>query len=655
MTPQIAELLKSPAQTNEIVALTERCRRLLKFSRDEMMKYYDEWDRNDMVYRGERKADAQDVQAQKRGEPQKLILPLTFGQVQTFVAFGSAMYNQRDYFYEMVSSGAEDEKPGQIASAVLEQNLHKNKFRGTKLTQFLTDIARFGLGITKESWVHEQTVIPQQVVDEEKMSEARAGLVQLPAPPMKTVMTPATKYLGNKIINISPYRWFPDVRLPLTRWTEGEYCADEIEESKFKLEELTRQGLVAGLENVPFLPDESFSHRRLQFLRKDQAVSAMSLNDPQYYLLTEMQIRLNPARTLIAPNTPLDPLRDAETIYIIWIANDRRIIRISEAGYDHEQFGYNAAQFLDDQNRFVNFSLCEVLSACQDTATWFLNSRVTSVRKTIFNQLAVDPAAIEMDDIIKRSPVIRLKSGRAGSGIDTWIKQLPIQDVTANHLTDVEVLMTMGKEASGINENLLGQFSSGRRSAKEAANVANFAASRLKVIFASIWESGLAPMGEKMLANLRQGLDEQTMVRVYGQINTQEAATVPDIPGLVPPLYRLIGVSKADLVGNYDFAAFDGTLPTQRQSIAAIQQEILATMSKDPRMVLISQLDPALLFADMLANLGVRNVQRFKLTPERLQQLIGMVSAPTNAGGPGNPPSGGRGPQPNRGRPNPGA
>lgn len=655
MTPEVVRIVGAEAQNNKLTAFFEDLRMKLQMSRDEMCKYYGKWDEADMVYRGERMPDAADLQAKQRGEPVKMILPMTFGQIQTFVAFGHAIYNQRDYFYETVAGGAEDEKPAKIAEAIVEQNLRKNKFRSTKNIQVLTDIARFGLGITKETWVHEQCPVKEQVPDQELMAKARAGMVQVANVPMKTQLTWTTKYKGNKIVNVSPYRWFPDVRLPLTRWNEGEFCADEIEESKSKLKEMERQGLVAGMQYVPDMPQDSFKNRRLSFMRADGAMNAtQTAIKPHYCLLTEVQIRLNPATTEIDEGVFLDKEMDYETVYIVWIANDSRIVRISEAGYNHEEFGYNCAQFLDDQNRFINQSLADVLAACQDTATWFINSHITSVRKTIYNQLVADPSGIEIDDIIKRSPVIRTKPGRAGSGVDQWIKQLNVTDVTGNHVADIAALAGMAKEATGINETLLGQFSSGRRSAKEAGNVANNAAQRLIMIFSSIWESLYEPMFNKMVSNLRQGLDEQTMVRIYGQINTAEAAQA-DLPGMPPPLYRLIGVSKADLVGNYDLAPFNGTTPSQRGQTAGVLKEILDGMMSNPQMVPLSGMDPRLIFYEILTLLNIRNVQRFRLTPERLQQLALTAGASGNDPTAGNSPRGTGGAKGTNGASNPAA
>lgn len=651
MTPEIAELVGLKTQPKGLTDLAQRCKDLVKMSRDEMCKYYDVWDKFDMTYRGERPPDKVDVRARERGEPEKMILPMTYAQVETFTSFGHQLFNQREVFFPLIPSGEEDVVPARVAEGLLDQNLEHNRFKATKLNQFLTDIARFGVGVLKESWVTQETPVISEQPDLEAAAEVRPDMAQPAVPKMKRVVEYKPKYTGNKIVNVTPYRFFPDTRLPLTRWSEGEFAADETEESKSELRKKQKKGLVAGLEHVGNMNEQAFSGRRLTFInRKTSAMDVSKSSDPSYYLLTEVQIYLNPSETVIGDKDTdvLDKDLDCDLLYIIWILNDDRIVRISEAGYAHEEFGYNVAQFFDDQNRFINLSLADIISALQDTATWFLNSRITSVRKTIFNQLVADPSGVEIDDIVKRSPVIRLKAGRAGSGVQNWIHQLQVNDVTQGHLSDIASLKAEGQAASGINENLLGQFSPGRRSAKEAANVANYAAARLIKILACVWESGIDPMGRKMLINLQNGLDVPTLIRVYGQINTQRDAGLiaNHFPNVQQALYQLKSVTKADLIGTYDFSILNGTLPSQRQAQASVLIEFLTTLIKAPQATLVIGLDPQPMAYEALELLGIKNVKRFQLTPQRLQQLMLMAGGQPNPGGAGPAPVGGGQPAP---------
>jgi hypothetical protein len=80
-------------------------------------------------------------------------------------------------------------------------------------------------------------------------------------------------------------------------------------------------------------------------------------------------------------------------------------------------------------------------------------------------------------------------------GVDKWVKQLPLTDVTANHLNDIGFLDGYVKQTTGITENLMGMFASGRRSAQEARNVNNNATARVMMVVHAIWNSAILPDG----------------------------------------------------------------------------------------------------------------------------------------------------------------
>jgi hypothetical protein len=584
-----------------------------------------------MVYRGERRLDEADRKALGRGEPAKVIVPLSYSQVQTFVAFCSMLYTQRDYFYEMEGSGAEDEKAAQLGQAVVERDLEHNKFKGILLTQWLTDIGRFGIGILKSSWAPE--TCPQVVQVPDPAYVPQPGLPMPVQPPMIDQVQEVTKYLGNKIVSVSPYRWFPDTRLPITRYREGEFCADEVELSRAELEKMQERGEVEGLSEVPNVTAVMLENRR------PVAVSGANLiTDPnlskRFIITTEVQIRLNPAKTEIADGVFLDPEMDYEVVYMVWLGNDSRIIKIEDGGYEHNEFTHDAAQFFNDQNRLINFGLSELLAPSQDVLDWLMNARITNVRKVIQNQLVVDPRYVEMQDLIARNPVLRLKSTATGLTIDSYIKQLNVVDVTTGHLQDMANVAGFAKEASGISENLLGQFASGRRSAREASAVNSNAAARLVVVAQGLWEGGLLPLGKKLIANIRQGLDVDQLVRVVGLTKVQEDPM--SVQAFLP-------VNRSMLLGNYDFKVFNATLPSQRAQDAAGLQELLMALAKDSRLVMVFGIDPKLLLFKILELRNIQNVEQYRLTPQRAQELMLMAGLAGNTANAGGPPGGGQG------------
>lgn len=627
MTPEVKLALEQADQGSDLGQFLTRVKDLVRLSRDEMRKYYTQWDRNDRIYRGEKIADEEDRKAELRKAPGKFIMPVSYAQINTFVSFLQAVLNQRDYFFELGGTGEEDEKAGKVAQLVLEHNLEYNNFRHQKLKQFATDLGKYGVGIFKHTWRKETKIVttlePQPI-------PVPIGMVA-PPPKMVTVKKPVTKYLGNIVVSVSPYRFFPDPRLPLTRFAEGEFCASEDEYSRSQMEQFQRDGIAAGVDDIPDLADDSMDDRR-RFSFDANTLKTMTGRDRKpYVILTEVQMYLNPSKVEIN-GKPLAP-EDYDCLYLIWIANDSRIVRLEPCDYPHQSFTYDVAQFEEDQINFINDGMADKLGPLQDVIDWLINSRITNVRKVIGNQLVVDPKGIEIQDLRDRKPVLRLKPAVQGMGVDKWIKQLPLQDVTTGHLADVEFLNNYAKQTTGITENLLGQFATGRRSAQEARNVNNNATARIMAIVNAVWNSALLPLGRKMLDNLRAGMDEPMVVRVIGQINALKNAD---------GVRQFMQVTPEQLLGNYDFLVFDGTLPSQRGANAMALQELLQVIMSGPEAAFTFGYDPQALMSEILTLRGVRNADQYKLTPTKAGQLIQLVQASRNAMGTG-PATGGSG------------
>jgi hypothetical protein len=598
---------------------------LVQLSRNKMSRFYDQWDRNDQIYRGIRPTDAEDLKARERKEPEKMVVPITYSQVQTFVAFGYSLFTQREKIFELEGYTSADTKPAKVGEALLERDLRYNLFEAV-LGQFLLDVARFGVGVGKVCWVEERQFVKETIPGEPIQWQGQTIGMQ----PDREVMVETIKYQGNKLTNISPYRFFPDVRLPLTRFQEGEFCASEEVYSFATLKQWQREGRIAGVDHIKNLSKEDTTTRA----RRDNELD-LTLDSPtasrqgdgqlkQAVIVTEVQRRIVPSDYII-DGKPLGP-EDYPVMYVIWYANDNRVIKCEPMNYVHDQFTYFCAPFLNDNNSLVPPALADVIDSLQDVITWFINSRITSVRKIISNYLVVDPSGINMDDLNNRRPVIRLKPSAAG-GIDRYIKQLNLSDVTANHVGDVKFLHEMIQIVTGINDTILGQFQPGRRSATEARNTTSGAASRLKATFSTIFRAALEPMARQMLSNLQDGLDEETFIRMVDIVDEEDMDKATFLP-----------VTKADLAGNYSFQVFDGTLPSERYHNAQTLMDLVTSLMSNPEAAAVFQLNPLALLFEALELRGIRNPKRFKLPNVQQQQLLAQLAAqnaPAPASGPG--------------------
>ena len=339
---------------------------------------------------------------------------------------------------------------------------------------------------------------------------------------------------------------------------------------------------------------------------------------PNIVRLTEVQIKLVPADFTLSNGKPLGTEK-SPVMFLVWMVNNSRIIRCEPMGYLHGEFTYEVAQYDEDSHEFVGSSLPEILDKLQETADWFMNARVESVTRTIDNQLVVDPLGVEMSTITNRSRVILLKKGAARTGVDRYIKQLAVQDVTSRHMEDISNIHGFMDTVSGVNENAQGQYASGRRSATEARVVTQGAAARLKQIALSIWEASIAPTGLKMLLNLRQGLQPEDIILVAGQEWAEQEKQ--------SALIAFISDAKT-LVRQTDFFVYDGTLESEKTYLAQILKELFETViSLGPQGLVQLDVSPKLILESIYELLGVGALSEFALTkdPQTLQNAVNQI------------------------------
>lgn len=636
MNKNLSEDLEKQEVSEFHKKILEDTRALVDMSRRKMGTYYSQWDHNIDVFQGITKTDKEDVQAKERKEPEKMVVPVAYSQVMTFVAFCFSLYMQRERMFELLGMSPEDHKPAKIGESFLARDLSENIIE-QKLFQFLLDVSRCSLGVFKISWSHEKQHI-RETVTEPMVSIFGINLGE------KTVEkeTEVTKYLGNRIMNVSPYRFFPDTRLPLSRFQEGEFVASEDEYSYVALKQMEHEGAVFGIDHIKNFSEKEWTSRgesrasdSFGFASRTGGTgTAHSGQSRGTILITECQRSIIPKKYLV-DGKPIGP-EDYPVKYLIWYANDQRVIRCEPLNYVHDKFTYVLSEFTPDQHNLINMSLSDTIDSLQAVISWFINSHITSVRKVISNYLIVDPNGIEMQDLKDRKPVIRLKSSASG-GIDRFVKQLSVSDVTAKHLDDVSVLERLVQTVTGISENLLGQFHPGRRSATEARNVNSGAVGRLKMLATIIYKSALEPMAKQMLSNLREGLDEPTMVRLVGLEDTVASGAL------------FAKMDKSDLAGNYDFEIFDGTLPSEKAFTAQAIQDFLTPFVANPQAAIALQLDPREMVMDAMELRGIRNPERYKLKPVTPPNVAPLPNEqPTNPlDVEGGPPSGvqGTGPE----------
>src|SRR5678810_1405835 len=109
MDREIAKMLSDKFKSPLHAALLTKCEEKLKASREAMSTHYLSWDRRHEIYMRRRLPDKNDEEANKQGLPKKIVVPMSYSQIHTFVAFGYMLYTQRERFYEFNPTEAADQ------------------------------------------------------------------------------------------------------------------------------------------------------------------------------------------------------------------------------------------------------------------------------------------------------------------------------------------------------------------------------------------------------------------------------------------------------------------------------------------------------------------------------------------------------------------
>lgn len=568
--------------------------------------YHPTWEKGLKSYSGEVDLTPQDKDRANQGNGEPLPIPLCYTQVQTFAAFCFTIFNQRKNLFGIEGGGPEDYLTAKLAEKLLERDLTHSVF-SQKLYQILLDLARMNLGVIKHTWQEDVSFVYEKVFETDEEGNEY---------PVESLQE-RIEYQGNKLTTISPFAFLPDVRLPLTRFAEGEYCGDISYTTKASAVSLESAGFFHGLEYIKgqkepliannIFADTSMSEHRL-LAEKTEGL------DPQIELI-EMQLKLVPNDVELGDGKKLGKEK-FPVCFLAVVANGNRLIRFERMNYLHNSFTYDVALFSPDQEKFLAEGLVEMIDSMQDTINWFLKSHIANVRKHVGNKMIVDPAAVEWSDVQQNLPVIRLKPMAAGQGVDKFVKQLAVSDLTQTHVAQIQELIQLTQLTTSINDNMLGQFHSGRRSATESRNVSLGSGSRLQMICKLIYDSCFVPLGKKLLKNHQAGLSQDVWLAIEGdQANPKvfELFKAPD--GAVQAQ-----VNRTVINGRYDFKLYDGTLPSEKERIAVTLQEVLVEMMKSPQgFQLVTQVlgyNPGKLFKELLELRGVKNPDKFKIRPE---------------------------------------
>ena len=581
-----------------------------------MCRHYDDWDKMHETYMHRRSPDKNDVEAVRAGLPRKIVLPLATSQVLTGVAFAYMLLNQRENFYEFTGTDDTDRTFNEVSTMCVQSDLNYNNHKQLQL-QSLMNLFRFGMFCEVDSWETEYEYLPIETVEAPPIYQGQ--------PVGESVVTTKVEKVvireGNKIRSISPYRVFPDSNFHISDWRNGSFIAWDDSFGRDALWCMEQNGDLIGTEHI-----KKYTIERLYTNgRAKSRISGIDLQNPEksdVVCVTTMVVRLTPSQVKGNDGVALGN-EDHNHRWLVWIANDDRIVRAEPLPNLHAQYPASLGMFLPDQHESVLNSLSRLSNDFQGLVSWLLNSRMAAVSRTIEPQAIVDPMGINMDDLNARARLLRLRKEAGGKDVRRYYMPLEVRDTTQGHVGDMQNLIQLMQMVTGVNDNALGQVASGRRSATENRAANSGAASRLKMVLDVVWGMAYQPQANRLLTNHRQSATMESLATIVGD---QRAAEV----------FELFKSTPQKLARSYDFVTYDGSLPSEKLFLAQQLQELLALLIGNPLAAAGFNMDPNKVQREImeLRGLGRGGQYAFDQVPQSLIAALEMQH-----GTPGQPPA----------------
>jgi hypothetical protein len=570
----------------------------------------------DKTYRAVRMPDDADKEAVKKDKPIKIVVPVALAQVQTAAAFLYDQYVNKDFLYEFAGVGSEDVTGDLLLQKDLKYQVSKAKILPTYYNGIL-DGLKYGFGVGKVDWRVKKEKRRVMIDDTGALAGIQEGLgglfsmfgVEQPAalkPQKIEKVEEFTTFEGSHVTNVSPYCFFPDPSVPLARFQEGDFVAheEEVTIGSLKREEGKLYHGTEHIETGDALSNEWLTsrHRRAgrSFVTNERGTGKGSVTGMAVF--TEVQFILNPKEW--KDKLDIDFGTTEVEKWVAVVANDRRIISLEPLSYLHGRFTYVIWESSPDHSFFFNGGFLDSINELQKQVTWLINTHMASVSQAIRNRFMVNPSNVHVEDIENDRTAIRTKLGFTGE-FERAIKQVQVQDVTAGHWNDVMQVQRIMQTVSGVSENAMGTYSTGRRSATQTRDVNSGASLRLNTIGSFHYNGWHIGLGEQILANTRQNRSEE----MYANIVGDESKTIP--------FDQVYMSSPAKIVADLDFTPYSVTSPNERNNRIKTLTELATLLMTNPEATMMLRKDPAKVITYLAKLQGIENMDAFNLDEQR--------------------------------------
>jgi len=633
MDPQVVdELSRESSSLSD--RLSTAIRNRVRASEQRFSQRHIRWRESERLYRSFRYADQEDKMTSARALTegvQKIVVPYTYAQIQSILAFLVTVFTDRKPIFPVEPVG-DYVQAAMLHEHLLEYQMDRMRPRGLLiLIQWMFDALRYDWGVIKNVWTIREW--PQLVrtfapdifgtgQSEDYVSEQDV-----------------VSYEGNEAMNVSPFDFFPDPHRPLADFQRGEFVAHRMRRSPTEIEIKAAEGMYAGTEFIPYRPG-GYGYPDVTTYSGGRSALGETVNMPYEWTRGKIDqydkgyVSLHEMWWFCKPNQlglPTQRTNDLPSLWVFTLANGARVIRAEAANLPGRRFPFAGIQINYDVHAPATPSMVETISGLQYHLSWLFNARMAAVRKTLNNEIIVDPSLIETIDWTNPNPsgIWRINKEHYTTGAaKEAVFPLPVQDTTQGHLQDADVVMNLIETITGANKLLQGLGNTGRRAATEVQAQMSLASGRMKLIGLVCASQGMTEWAEMMLENTKMFLSQRLQVPTLDVYRKM----------LSDPM---VHIGPELLQGDFRIPMLEQGIPTDKAMWVNTLREILQMCMQNPSIVMPpnATINVMEVFTELLRISGIKNLQDFvTIMPDQqaMQQMQQGNIVPN--GGPQAPP-----------------
>jgi len=597
--------------------LVDKIKRRAQDSHTLMRDRYPQWRQTDRVlqayvppsrrHRSDDRSPEEESSAERSAKYNRIVMPYSFANLETMLTYMMTAFLQDPILkYEGVGP---DDQLGAMKMQLLIKLHSRRSNMGLALHTMFRDAFSYGIGVVAPKWDRQYG---------RNMKVKRSGFnilneVFVLENESRYKGSREVIYEGNALDNVDPYRFLPDPNTAIHEVQNMEYVGW-----------YDRTNLMQILRRER----DSKMHFNGKYVRHIDGLSSYLFEDGP-----NNRPRGNKDNRSAQTNNPVDEtymyidlvpkdwnLGDGEhpEKWMFSLAGDQVITSAQPLQHIHGDYPVAVAAPDYDGYGTAPVSRMELISDLQTVVDFLYTSHIQNVRKTVNNQLIVDPTKINIHDVMNPEPGKVIRTRRASwndDPVNSGIKQLDVRDVTSQNISDASFLDNLMQQATGASDSLQGRVPTrtSRISASEIQGARSSGGSRMEKVAHIISMQVMSPIGRQFASNAQQYMSEAHWVKAVGDY----ANKLREDYGIEPENNR-IQVRPTDLVVDYDLLVNDGTIPGNQD--AEVMTQLYQTLAQNPKVA--QNFSMVRIFKHIFRQLGVKNVDQFEIQEGQSPEVV---------------------------------